>query len=198
MPEHGHGHAHHGPPDTSRGFEQSDLDIASIAKGVVFYFIFTGAIGVAVYLGFLFFHQNDIPPQTLSTVPAAPYPVLQNDITDRTDIWNLRSKEDFLLHNYTYVDQSKKVLREPINQAIDQLAAAAGSRGPSAFSQAAPGPEEGNPGTTPTGLPQPPAPGRYVAPNANAGAGIAPTQKVGQAPPLENEQKYPTGAGGPR
>ncbi|HEY3782771.1 MAG TPA: hypothetical protein VGL56_16940 [Fimbriimonadaceae bacterium] len=119
MPE--HGHAHHGPPDTSRGFEQSDLNITSIGKGVLFYFIFTGAIGVVVFLGFLFFHQAEVPPQALSTIPSAPYPVLQNNITAQTDIWNLRAQEDFLLNNTTYVDSSKKTVRVPVDQVIDQL-----------------------------------------------------------------------------
>jgi hypothetical protein len=119
MPDHGHGH--HGPPDTSRGFEQSDLEFGAIGKGVLFYFIFTAGIGVVVYLGFLFFHQAEVPSQTLSVIPSAPYPLLQNNITDRTDIWNLRSKEDFLLHNSTYVDASKKTVRVPVDDVINQV-----------------------------------------------------------------------------
>src|SRR6202050_2676615 len=114
MPE--HGHAHHGPPDTSKGYEQSDLGIPGILKGVVAYFIFTGAVGVFVFVMFLVFHQNNANPSELAPtrLPAQPYPLLQNDVTAHTDIWNLRQKEAYLLENTTYVDKTKGILRIPI------------------------------------------------------------------------------------
>ncbi len=123
MPEHEHGH--HGPPDTSKGYEQSDLGIPGILKGVVAYFIFTAAVGAVVLIGFIAFHQNNPNPSDLAPtrLPPQPYPLLQNDVTAHTDIWNLRSKEAYLLENTTYVDKTKGILRIPIEDAIDKAAA---------------------------------------------------------------------------
>jgi hypothetical protein len=135
MPEHGHGHQH-GPPDTSKGYEQSDLQITGIVKGVVGYFIFTALVGVFVLVLFIVFHQNDQTQADMgpTRVPSQPYPLLQNDVTAHTDIWNLRQNEQYLLDNVTYVDKSKGILRIPIEDAIDQEAA----KGPNGQPQAGP------------------------------------------------------------
>jgi len=154
MPEHGHGH-HHGPPDTSKGYEQSDLQISGIVKGVIAYFIFTAAVGVVVLLAMLGFHQTspskaDFGPKI---TPPQPYPLLQNNVTARTDIWNLRSREQYLLDNVTYVDKAKGILRIPIEDAIDR-AAAIGPHGSSATSsQPVPPPPAGVAGPKPQNSP---------------------------------------------
>lgn len=160
--------SHHEPPDTSLGFEQSDISIPGIAKGVVGYFIFTIGIGLVVFVGMIVYGAANPPPADQNRrLPPPPNPILQNGVNARTDIWNLRSREDFLLHNVTWVDEKKGVVRVPIDAAIDQ----ASRLGPAALSTAQKGPEEGGV-TPPTGLPSIPvqSPSGAKPPNTSAGS----------------------------
>jgi hypothetical protein len=163
-----HGHGHHTPLDASKGYEQSDLAIGGIVKGVGCYFVFTAAVGAVVFIAFLVFHQTkltsaDIGPQIK---PPQPYPLLQNDITAHTDIWNLRKHEDYLLSNTTWVDKNKGILRIPIDDAIEkesQLGPKGADSG--ATAETAPVPS----GTTPP--PSVPPTGSTPAPESAGGTG---------------------------
>jgi len=114
---------HHEPPDTSMGFEQSDLSLKGIKLGVVFYFIFTAVVGGVVFMAMIILgvpvKPQDMPPRRL---PPEPNPILQNNVTARSDIWNLRTREDFLLNNVSWVSQKDGVVRIPINEALDKAA----------------------------------------------------------------------------
>lgn len=173
---HGHGHGHHGPPDTSRGFEQSDISLKGLTTGVIVYFIFTGAVGLVVLLGMWLFHVNSAPPvgtniEVGRRLPPAPNPMLQNNITARTDIWNLRAREDFLLNNITWVDQSKGTVRIPIDQALDRAA----QLGPAALTTSQSRPQASTVAPVPANVPQTQAGRAVVAPNSLIG-------RSGQAP----------------
>jgi hypothetical protein len=118
--------SHHGPPDTSKGYEQSDLSIPGIVKGVVFYFIFTGAVAVVVLVYLLiigFAHDKKGEELGIQRIPAAPNPLLQNNTTARTDLWMLRARENYLLTTPSYVDDKHTTARIPIDEAIDKAAA---------------------------------------------------------------------------
>jgi hypothetical protein len=188
---HKHGKAE--PPDTSLGFEQSDLSIPAIIRGVMFYFAFTAFVGVAA-IGFLMFRGAYGPPRASEMmprrVPAEPNPVLQNDITARTDIWNLRAREEFLLHNYVWLDQKKGLVSLPIEKAIDLAAAA----GPSAAAtlQSVPGASTLPSATNVSSGNR--ATGASVPPNKTAGSGVLRTNQADNKPPLEGQIRIPQGA----
>lgn len=110
------------PPDTSRGFEQSDLSFQGITSGVFWYFVFTVFVGVVVF-AYMYLSGNSNPGQqaliTERRLPAQPTPLLQNNVTARTDIWNLRGHEDYLLTNRTWINLSFGVARIPVSEAMD-------------------------------------------------------------------------------
>lgn len=115
-------HKHHGPPDTSKGYEQSDLSISDILKGVIGFFAFTGVMGVAGVgivwaLGGL--GWKDEAPRPM---PPAPNPLLQSDASAKVDIWNLRYKEEIELGTYGPSTAKAGAQRIPIDKAMDLVA----------------------------------------------------------------------------
>ena len=134
--------------DSSLGYEASDVGVTGIVVFVVALFIFVAVCGVLCYgIGKVInarMNKEDGPnskwTQTvdvrqLGNLPSSPE--LQNKIAEITqtfptprvqeddgnqDVADLHAREDLLLSNYTWVDESKGTVRIPIERAMELIA----------------------------------------------------------------------------
>ena len=141
----------HGEPekvDASAGYERTDANVTGIIVFMTSLAIFVGVIGLLCYgIGAWFnarMNREDGPnskwTQTvdvrqLGNLPSSPE--LQNKVAEMTktfptprlqtddgnqDVADLHAREDLLLDNYSWVDQSKGTVRIPIEQAMQLIA----------------------------------------------------------------------------
>jgi hypothetical protein len=142
----------HGPKeiDASTGYEQSDVKVTGIIVFLTSLAIFVAVCGVVTYgIGKLInahLDREDGPNtkwtkdvdhqiRQLGNLPANPD--LQNKVSEMTksfptprvqtddgnqDVADLHAREDLLLENYSYVDQSKGTVRIPIERAMEIIA----------------------------------------------------------------------------
>lgn len=134
--------------DKSAGYERSDASVTGIAVFLVSLLIFVGVTGALCYgIGKVInAHMNKedgpnskwtktVDVRQLGNMPSSPE--LQNKIAEITqtfptprlliddgdqDIADLHAREDLLLSNYSWVDQSKGTVRIPIEQAMQLIA----------------------------------------------------------------------------
>jgi hypothetical protein len=144
--------ASHGPPpeeiDASLGYEQSDVGVTGIMVFVVALTVFVVVGGVLCYgIGKVInarMNKEDGPNskwtktvdvRQLGNFPSSPE--LQNQVGELTqafptprvqsddgnqDVADLHAREDLLLSNYTWVDESKGTVRIPIERAMEIIA----------------------------------------------------------------------------
>jgi hypothetical protein len=140
----------HGPSeiDASAGYEQTDVKVTGILVFLTSLFIFVGVCGVVTYgMGKLInahMNKEDGPNnkwtktaeiRELGNLPSSPE--MQNKIAEITktfptprvqtddgnqDVADLHQREDLLLDNYTWVDQSQGKVRIPIERAMQIIA----------------------------------------------------------------------------
>lgn len=140
----------HGPKeiDASAGYEQTDVQVTGIVVFLTSLFIFVGVCGVVTYgMGKLInthMNKEDGPNskwtktaeiRELGNLPSSPE--MQNKIAEVTrtfptprvqtddgnqDVADLHLREDLLLDNYTWVDQSQGKIRIPIERAMQIIA----------------------------------------------------------------------------
>jgi hypothetical protein len=140
----------HGPNDidASAGYEQTDVKVTGIVVFLTSLFIFVGVCGVVTYgMGKLInahMNKEDGPNnkwtktaeiRELGNLPSSPE--MQNKIAEITktfptprvqtddgnqDVAELHAREDLLLDNYTWVDQSQGKVRIPIERAMQIIA----------------------------------------------------------------------------
>ncbi|HWA83004.1 MAG TPA: hypothetical protein VG820_06210 [Fimbriimonadaceae bacterium] len=128
---------HHLDPDENEliklGYETEDIQFKSLGKSIFWFFgfvVFCGVAGVVIFFLFLggspagAWKAMTSPPDNTTPVakrlPPEPNPLLQTNVTARTDIRDLRRAENEILHGKAaWVDQSKGLARIPIDQAID-------------------------------------------------------------------------------
>lgn len=145
-----HGHGGHGPEkvDASLGYERSDVGITGIVVFLTALAIFVAVGGVLCYgIGKVInarMNKEDGPNskwtktvdvRQLGNLPSNPE--LQNKMAEITqsfptprvqtddgnqDIADLHAREDLLLSNYTWVDESKGTVRIPIERAMELIA----------------------------------------------------------------------------
>ena len=152
MPTHNHPDPGHEPEnheiDASTGYERSDASVTGIAVFMTSLLIFVGVVGLLCYgIGAWFnarMNREDGPNskwtktvdvRQLGNLPSSPE--LQNKIAEITqtfptprlltddgdqDVADLHAREDLLLNNYTWIDQSKGTVRIPIEQAMQLIA----------------------------------------------------------------------------
>ncbi len=119
---------HSGPReehDPNFNYEVRDLSIPTIRKGTIGLFAFVifcifaaGGVLIALYPNWL---KADAPPQPLR-LPKDPNPLLQTNISARTDIQRMRQTDRHALENYSWVDEGRGQVRIPIDRAIERLA----------------------------------------------------------------------------
>ena len=144
--------ASHGPRpdeiDASAGFERTDANVTGIMVFLTALAIFVAVIGLLCYgIGKVFnAHMNKVDGpnskwtktvdvRQLGNMPSSPE--LQNKMAEITqtfptprvqtddgnqDVADLHAREDLLLSNYSWVDQSKGTVRIPIDQAMELIA----------------------------------------------------------------------------
>jgi hypothetical protein len=142
----------HGPApdeiDTSAGYERTDASVTGIAVFLVSLLIFVAVIGMLCYgIGGWFNARMDredgpnskwtktVDVRQLGNLPSSPE--LQNKMAEITqtfptprlltddgdqDVADMHAREDLLLSNYSWVDQSKGTVRIPIEQAMQLIA----------------------------------------------------------------------------
>jgi len=152
MPTHNQPDPGHEPEkhevDASAGYERSDASVPGIAVFLVSLLILVAVIGLLCYgIGAWFnarMNREDGPNskwtktvdvRQLGNMPSNPE--LQNKIAQLTqsfptprvqidngdqDIADLHAREDLLLNNYSWIDQSKGTVRIPIEQAMELIA----------------------------------------------------------------------------
>jgi hypothetical protein len=122
---------HHLDPDEDAlaqlGYETEDVEYKGLGRSIGWFFVFVfgcGAAGLVIFGAFIGFDKLKDPPANTSPfvkrIPAEGTPLLQTNETARSDIMDLRRKEDELLHGKpTWVDHSKGIVRIPVESAID-------------------------------------------------------------------------------
>jgi len=134
--------------DASAGYERSDAGVTGIAVFMVSLLIFVAVIGMLCYgIGKVINAQMNkedgpnskwtktVDVRQLGNMPSNPE--LQNKIAEIAqtfptprlltddgdqDVADLHAREDLLLNNYSWVDQSKGTVRIPIEQAMQLIA----------------------------------------------------------------------------
>ncbi|RYG88892.1 hypothetical protein EON77_00030 [bacterium] len=109
------------------GYERRDVNYGSLTKWIVAFF----GLGFTFFLmayGFFYWlapkqiaaGRSSVLPVT-KRVPAAPNPLLQNNVETKIDIQRMRQDEVTLLTSYAWVDQGQGVVRLPIERAKQLL-----------------------------------------------------------------------------
>ena len=123
----GHGHGHGEPvkrdPLVDMGYETEDINLKGIGKAS-FAFFFFAAASIAITYPIMRAFQRDFFDRGTDTVPIVRQippegtPLLQTNITVRTDTVELRKAEKDLLTTAGWVDKDKGITRIPVNKAM--------------------------------------------------------------------------------
>lgn len=108
------------------GYEVRDLNVKAIRNATIGFFLF--AAGSFVIGWWVYNAMN--PAMTLDyqrtpdhrRMPPANYPLLQNNVTAKTDIMALRQAESLQLKTTGYTDASRTAVHIPIDRAMDLIA----------------------------------------------------------------------------
>jgi len=113
----------------TQGYETRDVPVLKIGKAALGFYIFTVAAfamtAVAVFMFYRIFTSAS-PMSHTALSPRGqlpPAPLLQSNITTKTDIMNMRAAETKALTTYGWVDEGAGIARVPVADAIDILAA---------------------------------------------------------------------------
>jgi hypothetical protein len=117
-------------PLVEMGYEIRDINVPNIRKAVLWFFGFaigSALIGWTVYNNrFVVFNlpQKDAPANAILTrpIPGEPNPLLQNNVTAKTDIMTLRRRERERIGSTGY-NEDKSTVHIPVDQAMDILVA---------------------------------------------------------------------------
>lgn len=106
------------------GYERRDIDMMAIGKAAAWFFGFSFISYIAGWLILRFMNPDMIKVQAASppfvqNPPPAPNPLLQTNITTKTDIRELRQKETQALTTSAVLDAQHGVYRIPVDRAID-------------------------------------------------------------------------------
>lgn len=121
-------HGHRPDPLTDMGYETRDVNYTALTKAIVGFFIFSFACAVAGYIFLRYLlgpnsYAVGYKAQTAITkIPAAPNPLLQNNVNAKLDIQSLRNEEDSVLDTTGWANSEHTRVHIPIDRAIDILA----------------------------------------------------------------------------
>jgi hypothetical protein len=132
--------SHEEPHDPTKNYETRDLPMKGIVRGVIIFFAFTLAAAPAAWLVMLglgaspgkpYFGQEPIPMQDATSyqsrrIPGGDNPLLQDNVTARADMHNLRKRENELLEQGG-VNPTTKRQTIPIGEAMQMEAAQQGN-----------------------------------------------------------------------
>jgi hypothetical protein len=114
-------------PLVELGYETRDADLKVLGKASAFFF---GFIFFSFIIGFGIFwwlnpdarNEKAAGPPFAKYGPPSPSPLLQTNITAKTDIKQLRMAETTALTTSAVIDRQKGIYRIPIDRAIDLIA----------------------------------------------------------------------------
>jgi hypothetical protein len=113
-------HAHHPEPHRV-GHETTDVNIWAIGKfGVALVIITLLSIGLLIGV-FRYFQERQEDRTTADVKPTAIFPQPQVLQDEPKNLANFRAQQEKDVTGYGWVDQSKGVVRIPVDQAIDLL-----------------------------------------------------------------------------
>lgn len=125
-------HTDHEPldPDTlaEMGYERRDINVPALRRWTIGFF---GLVAIFFVLGWIFYKflapttfvraARGVAPVT-RRIPAAPNPILQDDITTKLDIMTMRQEEEEALTSYGWANKERTAVRLPIDRAMALIA----------------------------------------------------------------------------
>lgn len=131
-------HTNHGPkedPLTDLGYEPRDVNVGQLGKWVIGFFLFVVASLIASWVIIATgLHIGPIQIDAMSKayagkgddfksrkVPGSPNPILQNNVTAKTDIMDMRRAEEDRLKGYGWANAEKTKVTMPVDRAIDAM-----------------------------------------------------------------------------
>ena len=114
-------------PLVDLGYETRDLNMGPLVKAVMAFFVFVTATYIIAIPIFRLFNPQIANGETISAPfarkpPEAPNPLLQTNVTTKTDIMDLRKAETAQLTTSGTIDAKAGVYRIPVDRAIDLVA----------------------------------------------------------------------------
>jgi hypothetical protein len=104
------------------GHETTDVNVWAVGKFAIG-LVVVCVVSIALLFGLLKFFQSREETSVANTVePTKLFPQPQLQKTPIPDLKAIRAEEDKLLNGYAWVDQSKGVVRIPVDRAIEVLA----------------------------------------------------------------------------
>jgi len=104
------------------GHETTDVNVWAVGKFAIG-LVVVCVVSIALLFGLLKFFQSREETSMANTVePTKLFPQPQLQKTPIPDLKAIRAEEDKLLNGYAWVDQSKGVVRIPVDRAIEVLA----------------------------------------------------------------------------
>jgi hypothetical protein len=117
----------HDDPLVELGYERADVSMRGIGRALWFFFGFAVFCAVAS-IGALWVMKRDVfavqeqaKPFT-DRIPEAPNPLLQTNVTAKSDMRDIRRYERETLNTTAWVDRQNGIVRIPVSRAIDIVA----------------------------------------------------------------------------
>lgn len=106
-------------------YETRDFSMKQVGGFVIGMILFAilgvvGATGIFLWMNPGITQKSSIS-QPFAKIPDAPNPILQTNITAKTDLEDLRKAENDTLHRYGYADQAKTKVHVPVERAIEMM-----------------------------------------------------------------------------
>jgi len=107
------------------GYDPRDVNIPVIRRAVIGFLTFSTAAVIAsigIYVVLVPWHcagpqpTAQVPP---TRIPPAPNPLLQTELTAKTDIAEMIKRQDAALNSFGWLEKSKGRVHIPIDQAIE-------------------------------------------------------------------------------
>jgi hypothetical protein len=109
-------------PQGGPGHETTDIDVWAVAK-FAFALVAITIVSLALLFGLMrYFQSREATEVAQSVDPEKAFPEPRLLKSEAIDLGKFRENEDKVLHSYAWVDQSKGVVRIPIDRAIDVVA----------------------------------------------------------------------------
>jgi len=116
-------------PLVDMGFETRDIDYPKLRKALIYFFGFgflCSMIGIPIYkYRFLVFNIKAPDESSVAIsrpLPKDPYPLLQGNVTSKTDIMELRAEETKRLTTTGYMDPAQTTVHIPVDRAMSLIA----------------------------------------------------------------------------
>lgn len=123
-------HKEHTPDDpemlAQMRYDTRDFSMGQVGAFVIGLIVF-GIVGIVISLVIFMgmnpgiMDKNKVAAPFARKSPPAPNPILQTNVTAKTDLQELRAAENDKLHNYGYADSNKTTVHVPVDRAIEIL-----------------------------------------------------------------------------